>query len=138
MATATINLGTSPQLETDKPVHPYISLKRLPEPDVSTGSSTGNVFLQAQRPKLGYLPDDQIFQEREARLASLGDLDTDDAPPAGFSQRVDGPRVWSGKDFRDEDSYAVHLTPSDVMEVEAALQSFKSTQQLNLDLKVYN
>ena len=127
MATAILNPGMGSRLETDKDSRPYISLKRLPDPEVSTGSSKAHVFSQSERPEIGYLPDEQNFQERAARLAAQGDLSADSSRPAGFPERMEGPRVWSGKDLGDEDSYAVHLTPSDIEEVEAALESFKGT-----------
>ncbi|KND89360.1 hypothetical protein TOPH_05967 [Tolypocladium ophioglossoides CBS 100239] len=37
-----------------------------------------------------------------------------------------GPLVWSGADFKDQDSYTLRLSSHDIKEIEAALETFKS------------
>ncbi|POR31577.1 Uncharacterized protein TPAR_08235 [Tolypocladium paradoxum] len=43
-----------------------------------------------------------------------------------------GPLVWSGADFKDQDSYTLRLYIEDIKEIEAALETFKRTTMVKL------
>lgn len=42
-----------------------------------------------------------------------------------------GPLVWSGADFKDQDSYTLRLSIEDLKEIDAALEAFKSTTMVH-------
>ncbi|EUC40779.1 hypothetical protein COCMIDRAFT_40948 [Bipolaris oryzae ATCC 44560] len=42
----------------------------------------------------------------------------------GFPAQISSPRVWSGADFADSNTYIVHLSDSDIAEINSALANF--------------
>lgn len=74
-------------------------------------------------PDISWIPDEAKFQTRTKRLESS--RKTNAALPAGFPDRVVGPRVWSREDFASDDgALFLALTSDDIVEVEAAVQEF--------------
>lgn len=49
-----------------------------------------------------------------------------DTLPPNFPPSLSSSLVWTGADLSDENTYIYHLTPSDLAEIDAALQIFKS------------
>lgn len=45
--------------------------------------------------------------------------------PVGFPSRLNGPLAWSPSDIQDASSYVRHLTASDLMAIQDALEHFK-------------
>lgn len=74
-------------------------------------------------PDIGWIPDRDNFNARVARLAKDAHLRAVDLP-AGFPSVVESQRAWTGAAFEDEDTFIVHLSETDVQEIESALLQF--------------
>lgn len=79
-----------------------------------------------KQPDIQYHPSyDNYIERRARRLAENPDLPN--APlPRGFPNRVDGPIVWGGKDWKSEDQWVYRLSAAELKEIDDALQQFKS------------
>jgi hypothetical protein len=51
--------------------------------------------------------------------------------PASFPSSISSPLAWTGAELADE-SYIYHLTPTDLSEIEDALEVFKCTFPISL------
>jgi hypothetical protein len=71
---------------------------------------------------IGYEVDEAAFRRRAAARLAAGGLAT--AVPSGWPTRLEGPLVWSGDSFGDEDEYVYYLTEEDKAEIGRALEYF--------------
>lgn len=87
------------------------------------------------QPDIGYHPDVEKYLARsKRRLAENPDLPNVALPP-GFPQRVDGPIVWKGADWRGEEQWVYRLDGSELKEIDDALQHFKGVPVRSLCVK---
>jgi hypothetical protein len=71
---------------------------------------------------IGYEVDEAAFRRRAAARLAAGGLPT--AVPSGWPTRLEGPLVWSGDSFGNEDEYVYYLTEEDKAEIGRALEYF--------------
>ncbi len=76
------------------------------------------------RPCIEWHPSYHTFQQRVSRLAAHRD-GRPTTLPAEFPEAIRAPRVWTGSDFGNTDSFVIQLTGTDVLEIESALSYFK-------------
>lgn len=89
------------------------------------------------QPDIGYHPDVEKYLARsKRRLAENPDLPNVALPP-GFPQRVGGPIVWKGADWRGEEQWVYRLDGSELKEIDDALQHFKGVPVRSLCAKYY-
>lgn len=77
------------------------------------------------RPNIDWIPSYKVFKDRVQRLAAQN-LNRSTTLPAGWPSKIISERVWSGSDFKSEDDYVVKLSQEDILEIESALEFFKS------------
>lgn len=79
---------------------------------------------ERRQPDIGYAPDrDKYFARVKRRLANEK---LDQSLPTGFPKRLDSDLVWDNTDIASRYDWVYELTISDLDEIEAALQHFKS------------
>ncbi|KAF9463720.1 hypothetical protein BDZ94DRAFT_1321661 [Collybia nuda] len=89
-------------------------------------SSTITVTATPQQPDIGYHPDADKWCARTAhRLTENPDL-AKIPLPEGFPKQVEGPIVWEGSDWVNEDQWVYNLSPTELGEIDNALNHFKS------------
>lgn len=72
---------------------------------------------------IDYQIDEAKYMARSKAIVRAGGLET--KVPAGFPKTLEGPLVWKGTDFQDEDEYVIRLEESDKAELQQALDYFK-------------
>ncbi|KAK3486066.1 uncharacterized protein B0T23DRAFT_245056 [Neurospora hispaniola] len=77
------------------------------------------------RPDIDWIPSYKVFKKRVQRLAAQN-LNRPTTLPAGWPAKITSERVWSGSDFKSEDDYVVKLSQEDILEIESALEFFKT------------
>ncbi|KAF9463721.1 hypothetical protein BDZ94DRAFT_1235994 [Collybia nuda] len=79
-----------------------------------------------QQPDIEYHPDEIKWRARTARrLAENPGLEK--VPlPEGFPKQVEGPIVWEGSDWVNEDQWVYNLSSSELEEIEGGLKHFKN------------
>lgn len=82
------------------------------------------------QPDIAYHPDEAKWRARTARRLTEDPTLPMQPLPEGFPQQVDGPIVWEGKDFTDEDQWIVNLTENQLHEIDGALRHFQSKRSL--------
>jgi len=82
------------------------------------------------QPDIAYHPDEAKWRARTARRLTENPTLPTQPLPEGFPQQVDGPIVWEGKDFIDEDQWIVNLTENQLHEIDGALRHFQSMTSL--------
>lgn len=79
-----------------------------------------------KQPDISYHPDEAKYRARSVRrLAENPDL-LNVPLPDGFPGRVDGPIVWEGADWTNEDQWVYNLSTTELEEIDTALAHFKS------------
>ena len=76
------------------------------------------------QPDIGYAPDHDKYLARVQRRLATEKLDK--TLPPGFPQKLNSDLVWDSTDIGSRYEWSYNLTPSDLEEIEAALQHFKS------------
>lgn len=86
---------------------------------------TTNEIGQGVQPDIQYHPEYSKYLARTARrLAETPDLPK--APlPAGFPDKVEGPIVWKGEDWTNENQWVYRLSDAELQEIDNAIQHFK-------------
>lgn len=80
----------------------------------------------ATQPDIEYHPDPAKYKTRTAqRLAENPDLSRMHLP-AGFPAKVEGPVVWEGKDWTNEDQWVYKLNDEELKEIDGAMKRFES------------
>jgi hypothetical protein len=79
-----------------------------------------------KQPDIEYHPDEAKYRARRTRrFAENPDLAN--APlPDGFPKKVEGPIVWEGDDWTDEEQWVYNLSNTELKEISNALTHFKS------------
>ncbi|KAL6706895.1 hypothetical protein ACN47E_005038 [Coniothyrium glycines] len=80
--------------------------------------------IEARQPDIGYTPDPLKYQARVQRRLKTVKLDK--TLPPGFPARLSSDLVWDNTDIEARYEWTYTLSASDLEEVEAALQHFKS------------
>ena len=75
--------------------------------------------------------EDSKAPPQDVPLAALPDQDMP-ALPSGFPAKLAAGFAWAGCDFKDESDYVLMLSDSEVSEIHAALEHFKSKRSLLL------
>lgn len=89
-----------------------------------------------QQPDIQYHPDMEKFRARTARrLAENPDLPNMPLPD-GFPQKVEGPIVWEGADWTNEDQWVYNLSTDQLTEIDNALAHFQSKRNRILNWKI--
>jgi hypothetical protein len=79
----------------------------------------------ASQPDIQYHPDLVKYKERTSRrLQQNPDLLKTKLPP-GFPDKVEGPIVWEGKDWTNEDQWVYKLSDNELQEINDALKYFE-------------
>jgi hypothetical protein len=74
---------------------------------------------------IDYDTNEAKYHARSERRLAAGGLETE--VPVGWPKTLNGPLVWKGSDFLDENEYIVRLTENEKAEVLEALNYFKGT-----------
>jgi hypothetical protein len=74
---------------------------------------------------IGWEPKLADFEARSNARVLAGGLE--EAMPEGWPKAVEGPLVWSGEDFVDEEKYVYRLSEADKLELGEAVLSVNST-----------
>ena len=84
---------------------------------------------QGVQPDIQYHPDYSKYVARTARrLAENPNLPS--APlPIGFPDKVAGPIVWKGEDWKNEKQWVYKLSDAELQEIDNAVQHFKGGNQ---------
>jgi hypothetical protein len=77
-----------------------------------------------KQPDISYHPDHTKYLQRTARRLAENPNLPKTPLPEGFPERVDGPIVWEGKDWKDEDQWVYHLSQAELKEINDALTHF--------------
>ncbi|PPR00044.1 hypothetical protein CVT24_009000 [Panaeolus cyanescens] len=83
------------------------------------------------QPDIEYHPDFDKYLQRTARRLALEPNLPSQPLPEGYPERVHGPIVWDGGDWKTEDQWVYKLSDYELKEIDAALRHFKG---LNLAL----
>jgi len=83
---------------------------------------------QQQQPDIDWQPNYAKYSERIKRN-KLRRAGPNTGLPFGYPREISSPLVWSGSDLKQqgEDKYVFHLTSSEILEAEGALEAFKGT-----------
>ncbi|TFK27344.1 Clavaminate synthase-like protein [Coprinopsis marcescibilis] len=80
----------------------------------------------AKQPDIAYQPDEAKYRAREARRLAE-DPSLPKVPlPEGFPRQVEGPIVWKGSDWTNEDQWVYRLSPEELAEIQTGLDHFKN------------
>ena len=95
------------------------------DPAPSGTGITDKVMAPEPGPNIEWLPSYETYMDRVERLGArhvskLSNL------PGGYPNTIQGPRNWTGSEFKDKSKYIITLSEKDVREVEQALQHFIS------------
>jgi hypothetical protein len=83
------------------------------------------VAVEVSQPDIQYHPDLVKYKERTTRrLHQNPDLLEANLPP-GFPDKVEGPIVWEGKDWTNEDQWVYKLSNDELQEINDALKYFE-------------
>jgi hypothetical protein len=85
----------------------------------------GQKQIMTTQPDIEYHPDETKFRARTARRLAEDPSLPSTALPTGYPQKVEGPIVWEGKDWQNEDQWVYNLTPLELQEIGDALAHFK-------------
>jgi len=81
--------------------------------------------LNSKQPDIAYHPDEAKYHARTARRLAEDPSLPDVSLPDGFPPQVEGPIVWDGSDWADEDQWVYQLSDAELKEIGAALEHFK-------------
>lgn len=76
-----------------------------------------------RQPDINYAPDPDKWQARAARRVAAGGLPS--RVPEGFPEQLAGDLVWEGDTLADTYDWTYVLSPSQLVEIDAALAHFK-------------
>ncbi len=110
-------------LESDGPKELAKPLN-INEPIIPDGTKSPENTTAAVAPDIEWHPSHHTYQNRIDRLAAYGD-NRPMTLPDGFPEVIHSPRVWTGLDFGDKESFIVQLTEMDILEIEGGLNHFK-------------
>lgn len=80
--------------------------------------------IEGQQPDISYKPDYEKYVERTKRRLATETLSK--TLPEGFPSKLESDLVWDKTDISSRFNWTYTLTPSDVQELESALQHFQS------------
>ncbi|KAF8162841.1 hypothetical protein B0H34DRAFT_650473 [Crassisporium funariophilum] len=78
----------------------------------------------AKQPDIGYHPDQAKYLERTARRLAENPELINTALPEGFPEKVEGPIVWEGNDWKNEAQWVHQLSDTELKEIDDALKHF--------------
>lgn len=76
-----------------------------------------------QQPDISYHPDRKKFQQRTERIKAR--QQGPPSLPVDFPTQLDGPLVWEGKQWTNEDDWTFSLNGDQLTEIHEALLHFK-------------
>lgn len=91
-----------------------------------SATETETITSNNQQPDISYHPDEAKYRARTAQRLSQDPTLPQAALPDGFPSKVEGPIVWEGKDWNNEDQWVYKLSPADLQEIDDALAHFRS------------
>jgi hypothetical protein len=80
-----------------------------------------------QQPDIEYHPDEAKYLARVARNLTKDPQRVKQPLPKGFPQEVNGPIVWEGADWTNEQQWVYNLSGEELKEIQNALDHFKCT-----------
>ncbi|KAF8649399.1 hypothetical protein AX16_005840 [Volvariella volvacea WC 439] len=78
-----------------------------------------------RQPDISYHPDYAKYVARSARRLEEDPTLTLKSLPAGFPQKVDGPIVWEGSNWKEEKQWVYQLNDAQLKEIDDAVKHFK-------------
>ncbi|KAJ3564870.1 hypothetical protein NP233_g8014 [Leucocoprinus birnbaumii] len=81
--------------------------------------------LVATQPDIDYHPDLAKYKARTARRLEENPELLKMSLPLGFPAKVEGPIVWEGKDWTNEDQWVYQLSEEDLQEIEQGMKHFE-------------
>ena len=77
-----------------------------------------------QPPDINYTPDHEKWLKRTAKRLADDPTLSSTPLPEGFPQKLEGPLVWEGKDWKSESQWVYDLSPAELKEIDDAVHHF--------------
>ncbi len=83
-----------------------------------------------KQPDISYHPDLEKYRLRTARRFQLDPHLAHVPLPKNFPPQVEGPNVWEGNDWTNEEQWVYQLSETQLKEIDEALEHFKGVSFL--------